>query len=169
MNIKKKQIIEEIKKYSNNSIFASIIEYKGTKSIDLKYLRQEFHKNNIIIKVVKNKLATIALKNTINEKLINNLNEQTLLIFSNEENNIGLPIKIINKYIKANNGNFKLKKICVYGKLVDNKDINHIINIPDKNTAIYNLIKTINKPITNFATLLKLPQLNLINLLKLKK
>lgn len=167
MNDKKKKIITEINKYSSEAIFTSIIEYKGTKSIDMKYLRKECHENNIIIKVVKNTLATIAFKNTINEKISNDFKNQVLIIFSN--NNISTPIKLINNYIKKNKGNLKIKKICLYGKLIENENIDFLINLPDRDTAIYNLISTIQAPIKNLLSLLNLPCFNLINLMKLKK
>ncbi len=153
MNEKKKNIVKDIKDFSNNAILAGIIEYKGSKSLEMKYLRQEFYKNNITLKVVKNTLAKIALKNTINENLINDLKEQNLLIFSKKH--ISLPIKIINNFVKKNKYSLKIKKICLDGKLVENKNINLLLNITNKNTAIYNLIITIKKPTINLLNLVE--------------
>lgn len=167
MNNKKTLVVLEIKKHSNESALAGIIEYKGTKSIDMKYLRKECYDNNIIIKVVKNTLANIAIKNTINEKLSNDLNDQILLIFSKTD--ISTPIKIINSYIKNNKANLKIKKLCLYGKLVEKENIDFIMNLPNKDIAIKNLMLSIQKPIKNLLNLLKIPHLNLINLMKLKK
>ena len=167
MNNNKNTIIKDIKKYSNEAILASVIEYKGTKSIDMKHIRQEFNKNNIIIKVAKNKLASIALKNTVNDKLIPDLNQQNLLIFSTE--NINLPLKLITNYIKNNKGNFKVKSICLYRNLINKEEINTIINLPNKETAMYNLIMVLKQPIKNIINLLQLPYINLVNLIKLKK
>ncbi|HFL8824434.1 MAG TPA: 50S ribosomal protein L10 [Candidatus Azoamicus sp. OHIO1] len=153
-NIKKKiDIVNDIHELSLKSISTTIVEFKKITSLEIKFLRKELFEKDIKIKVLKNTLTKRAISNTKNEILTKHINGQIFIIFSEKE--INLPIKILDKFIKKN-ANFKIKAICLYGEIYLENDIKKVINTPNKETAILNLISLLNKPLTNLNTVLNL-------------
>jgi len=160
---KKTNILKEITLLAKNSISTIIINYSNIKSLELKYFRKSLFDNKIKAKVLKNTLAKKAFQKTINEKLSKDITGQTLAIFS--DNDITSPIKIVNEFRNKYN-EIKIKSICIHGTLFSEKNINELINLPNKKNAIIKLNTYIKLPILNMINYLKQPNNKLHSLIK---
>ena len=164
-NLKKKaKIIEDINKLANNSILTAVINYSNIKSLEIKYIRCALNKNNIITKVIKNTLAKKAFYNTTSKELNKNITGKIITIFS--KNEVSTPIKILNNF-KDKYNNFKIKSICIHGKLFSEKNINELIKLPNKKQGIQKINMYIKIPIFNIIKNFKYPYIKLFILFKL--
>jgi large subunit ribosomal protein L10 len=144
---KKINLVSNFNLLISNSSTIVVLDFSKIKSIDLKILRQKLTYNNLQTKVIKNTLAKKALNNTIFENIKLHLVNQNMFVFSH--NDISLPVKILNDFIKTYS-NLKIKIISIYGKLFDKTEINEIINIPKKEYILVDVINKMNYPIINF-------------------
>lgn len=141
---KKINIVKQINNLSSNSISTAIVEYSKTTSLEIKHLRKALFEKKITAKVIKNTLIKKALINTNNYSLTPHVNGQILMIFSDSE--ISEHIKIV-KDFNTKNSNFKIKAVCIYGKVFIADDIQKIINLNSKETEIYNLMTYLKMPL----------------------
>lgn len=167
--VKKEKILEDINYLSKNSISTIIIDYSRIKSTEMKYIRKSFFENKIDIKVFKNTLLKKCFTNTKNEVLCDNLKGQTLVVFSKID--AILPLKIINDFIKDYE-EIKVKSICIYGNVFSKKNIDELINLPNKDTSLIKFKISMIMPLLKFNNSLKF-MLNkfcfLLNAIKNKK
>ncbi len=147
----------------SNSTLMAIIEYKGITSIEMKYLRKELNKNNIKIEIIKNSLTKKALEKTNNNQIIENINGQIFILYSEKE--INVPLKIMDTYNKKIKEKLKFKAIYLCGKLIKFKKLEEILNMPTKEESLLNIINIIKKPLLNLKYLIEQPYVKLLKTL----
>lgn len=164
-NLKKKiNIIKDVSILADNSVSIIIMDYSKLTSLEIKYIRQALFKKKINTKVLKNTLAKKIFQNTNNHLLNNYMTGQTMIIFSKTD--ISSPIKILNE-LKKNYTNIKIKSISIYNRIFSEKNIQEIIDLPNKDLALYRFITCLKLPLINFIKNLNYPCIKLVTLLKL--
>lgn len=153
----KKIIVKNILYDTKNAISLIVANYDKITSNIMNDLRGKAFEQNIKIKVIQNNLAKIAFKDTLLEKLSNNINGATILLFSNIE--IGSPAKLFKEFDKY----LKFKIIYVENKIFKINKLKEISQIPKRKKCIIKLNNTIKMPIIKLIKTIKNIPLKIIN------
>jgi large subunit ribosomal protein L10 len=161
--IKKEEIIKETQKLLSENLIVGVVTFTNVTSIELKEIRQDLKKKNIIIKVAKNTLVKKAFNDTDNKILIDKLVGQKLLVFGSDIRNLIQSLQIINK----NNNNFKFNYFCLYGRVYSEQNYYELSNLGTKEDLIIKFIFICKSPIIKFINSLKYPCMQIILLFKI--
>ena len=121
----KKATVDEINTKLDNSKILLLVDYQGMSVHDLNSLRQSLKDNGSDLKVYKNTLASLALKEK-GIKLDDYMTGPNAYIFSND---IIEPIKIVSEVAK-NNENLTIKAGYIDGEFASLETINEYASIP---------------------------------------
>ena len=151
------------KKLEKKSSIISLVSYAGIKSLDLKYLRQFFSKNNINIKVIKNSLARKVLKKIGYDVLVDNISGQVLVISGND---IFATILAIEQ-IKKNNDKFIVQNTSLNNSIVSSEFIKSLLSFGNKSNIFLKLALVLKSPLVKIRDTLNLPSFTFFELIKL--
>ena len=121
----KKATVDEINSKLDNSKILLLVDYQGMSVHDLNSLRRSLKDNGSDLKVYKNTLASLALKEK-GIKLDDYMTGPNAYIFSND---IIEPIKIVSEVAK-NNENLTIKAGYIDGEFASLETINEYASIP---------------------------------------
>lgn len=121
----KKNVVKEINTKLDNSKTLLLVDYQGTSVHDLNALRQSLKDTGSDLKVYKNTLASLALKDK-GIKLDDYMTGPNAYIFSSD---IIEPIKIVSEFAK-NNENLTIKAGYIDGEFASIETINEYASIP---------------------------------------
>ncbi|MEO0143467.1 MAG: 50S ribosomal protein L10 [candidate division WOR-3 bacterium] len=155
---KKREIIDVAKSLISNSKGFYVIDYKGWNVSEINSLRRKLKEQNARMKVIKNTLFNLALKELnldINEKL-----EGTNAFIFIQGDEIQ-PLKVLTEFIKeTNKGGLKLGYIN--GVKYNKEQLEVLSKLPSTNELRAKVIGTINAPIYNLVFGLKALLNNLV-------
>jgi large subunit ribosomal protein L10 len=127
-----------------------VCDYKGMTVPDLESVRAQAREDDNKVMVVKNTLASIALKNAGCDDLA--LTETNLIIWGETQ---VLPCKIADKAATTFKGKFSIKSGLLEGKAADIATINAMAKLPTRDELIGMLLNVWNAPVQNFTIGLK--------------
>ena len=162
----KKDVVKEISEIASTAQSAVAAEYRGLTVTELSALRSNARELGVYVKVVKNSLAKIAIKDTSFECMDPSLKGPLILAFSKED--LGSAAKLANDFKKYN----KLLKpvvVAVNGELVDVAKLSQIAALPNKDQAISMLMAVMKLPIEKFVRTLAAPNVKLVQTLSAYK
>ncbi len=162
----KKDVVKEVSEIASSAQSAVAAEYRGLTVHQLSALRNNARELGVYVKVIKNNLAKIAIKNTNFECMDSSLKGPLIYAFSKED--LGSAAKLVNDFIKDN----KLLKpivIAVNGELVDVDKLSQIAALPNKDQAISLLMAVMKLPIEKFVRTLSAPNVKLVQTLSAYK
>ncbi len=151
----KKKLVLNLKKQLNKSLSILVFNFNNLSSNNLNNLRKIINKNNSFIKVIKNNLLKLSVKDTKLKILIKFLSGPTIICYS--LNSISILSKILLPFI--NNETFILKHVFINKKLISlelNKKLSYFNN--KKKAVLYFIYY-----------LRKISILRLLNILKIVK
>jgi len=122
-----------------------ICDYKGMSVEKLEEVRNLARENNSEVKVVKNTLAAIALKNAGQEEVT--FVDTNLVIWGNDQIST---CKVADKAADDNKDFFAIKTGLLEGKVVDLTTINAMAKLPSRDELIGMLLNVWNAPVRNF-------------------
>ena len=148
---KKKEIVAELKNQLTTSKGAVFTSYnKLTVAMDTE-LRRELRKAGVTYHVVKNTMMNLAAKDAGLEELTSHLAGTTAFAFSKDD--AVAPAKVICDFIKKNKledaGILTIKAGLVEGKVINEKEVKALANLPSKEELIAKLLGSMNAPIAN--------------------
>lgn len=148
---KKRAVVAEIKEQLTTSKGAVLTSYKGlTVAMDTE-LRRELRKAGVTYHVVKNTMTRIAAKEAGLDELNEHLEGTTALAFSKED--AIAPAKVICDFMKKNKledpGILTVKVGLVEGKVISDKEVKALANLPSREELIAKLLGSMNAPIAN--------------------
>lgn len=122
-----------------------VCDYKGMTVEKLEAVRNLARENDAQVKVVKNTLAAIALKNAGQEAL--DFVNTNLVVWSNDQI---AACKVADKAAADNKEIFTIKTGLLEGKVVDLATINAMAKLPSRDELIGMLLNVWNAPVQNF-------------------
>ena len=141
----KEQLVAEMTADFKEAGAIIVCDYKGMTVPDLESVRAEAKAENNSVRVIKNTLASIALKNAGCDELA--LSETNLVIWGETQ---VLPCKIADKAATAFKEKFSIKTGLLEGKVADIETINAMAKLPTRDELIAMLLNVWNAPVQNF-------------------
>lgn len=138
---KKVEYLTEEFKSANGVVVA---DYKGLSVPQIEALRIDAKEQNVKVRVVKNTLANIALKNAGIDGI--ELKNTNILVWGEEQLNV---CKVAAKFAKDEAEKFVLKTGSLDGKISDVATIEALSKMPSRDELIGMLLSTWMAPVTN--------------------
>ncbi|TLD82727.1 50S ribosomal protein L10 [Helicobacter sp. MIT 11-5569] len=124
-----------------------VCDYKGLTVKELESLRASAREQNAKVQVIKNTLASIALKNSSIEGL--ELKENNIFVWSEDQISLA---KVVSKFSSSVGGKLAIKIGCLEGEVVDAKHIEAVSKLPSKEELIGMLLSVWTAPARYFVT-----------------
>ena len=122
-----------------------ICDYKGMTVEALEGVRALARENDVQVRVIKNTLAGIALKNANCEEM--ELVDTNIFIWGEDQI---ATCKVADKSAEANKDNFSIKSGVIESKVADITTINAMAKLPGRDELLGMLLNTWNGPVQNF-------------------
>ena len=151
--VQKKTLVTELKSHLDNMNIVLIGEYSGINVANINEFRTEAKSKNISVRVIKNKLFSIAIENTKFDHLKDNLSGQNIFIMSTDPVDAA---KLVSDFAN-NNENFNVKVGSYNNDLLDNSSITALSKMPSLDELRAGIISFINTPATRIAQIIKEP------------
>lgn len=162
----KAQEVENLKKQFSNSVVTILANYNGLSVSALTELRGKLREKSSSLKVVKNRLAKIALKDTSAEGLASHFVGTTAVVTS--ENDPAGPAKVLIDFAKDNE-KLQIKHGFLDGKQLDFNAIKALASLPSKEELIAKMLGSMQAPATNLVSVLVQIPRQLVNVLSAVK
>ena len=162
----KKDVVKEVSEIASSAQSAVAAEYRGLSVKELSELRNNARNLGVYVKVIKNSLAKIAIKDTNFECMDSSLKGPLIFAFSKED--LGSAAKLVNDFKKENNL-LKPIVVAVNGELVDVEKLSQIAALPTKDQAISMLMSVMKQPVEKFVRTLAAPNTKLVQTLSAYK
>ena len=148
----KAQFVESLKDKFNKANAAFVTEYRGMSVDQLYQLRKGVYEGKGELKVIKNRLAKIAVKDTPYAELAETFRGPVALAFSYED--AVAVAKAIDTAGKDKESTFSLKVGALEGKVVSKEEVAALAQLPDRQTLLAMFVGGISAPLQNFANVL---------------
>ncbi len=142
---KKEQLVAELTTAFSESNAIVVCDYKGSKCQELESVRRFAKENNTHVKVVKNTLATLALKNAGIDDL--QLKDTNLIVWGEDQI---ATCKVADKAATDLKNTFSIKTGALEGKVVDLATIMAMAKLPSRDELLGMLLNVWQAPIRNF-------------------
>jgi large subunit ribosomal protein L10 len=143
----KNELIGYLTEEFKNSNSIVVADYKGSTVFSLEKLRNQCREKGIKVKVVKNTLASIAMKNAGVEGL--ELKDTNIVAWGNDQLEI---TKILVKYAESNSDKFAVKYGFIEGEVASKEKIDALSKLPSKEELIGMLLSVWTAPARMFVT-----------------
>lgn len=141
------QIVEYLSAEFKNASALIVCDYKGLQVSHLEELRRTSKVANIKVQVIKNTLASIALKNAEQPDLA--LKDTNIFLWADDQ--IALS-KVVCKFADAHSEHFSLKTGLFDAEVVDTQHIISVSKLPSKEELIGMLLSVWTAPVRYFVT-----------------
>jgi len=162
----KKVVVQEIAEIASTAQSAVAAEYRGLTVQQLSSLRSNARELGVYVRVVKNNLVKIAIKDTSLECMDSSLKGPLIFAFSRDE--LGAAAKLVNDF-KKDNDLLKPVAMAVNGELIDVEKLSQIAALPNRDQAISMLMAVMKLPIEKFVRTLSAPNIKLVQTLSAYK
>jgi large subunit ribosomal protein L10 len=146
---KKQAQVAELVALFNSAKVAITAKYTGLSVQDVQDLRKVARENGVVIRVVKNRLVKVALKESRGYKDADNssLTDQLLYAFSSEDE--VAPAQVLAKFAKSH-GDLKLVSGFSEGNAMDTSTVTMLASLPSKDQLRGQLVSVIAAPLSQF-------------------
>ena len=148
----KQAIVEALAERIKNAEAGILVDYKGITVAEDTALRTELRKDEVEYTVVKNTLTRKALDKLGMSELDSILNGTTSLATGSKDPIA--PFRIISDYSKKLGDRFHIKAAFMEGKILNEKEIAEIAELPSKDALYSKVLGTMIAPITGLAVCL---------------
>jgi len=159
----KVQSIEALKERLGTASSAVLTEYRGLTVRQLSDLRKQLKAASAEYKVVKNRLARIAVKDSHFDPLARHLKGPIGLVIARED-----PVsvaKALQAFVRANPA-LTIKVGLVEGKVVQPAELKALADLPSKEALRAQLVGALQGPLSQLVSLLAAPQRELVQVLE---
>ena len=140
----KVQIVGEIEKGFKESEAILVCNYKGLSTKKLEELRENARQNDVKVQIIKNTLASIALKNAGKNGL--ELKDTNIYLWGADQLNVS---KVASKF-EDDNELFNIKSAFIDGEVADVAKVKALAKMPSRNELLAMLLQVWNAPLQNF-------------------
>lgn len=148
----KQAIVAELSERIKGAAAGVLVDYKGITVAEDTALRTELRKENVQYTVVKNTLTRKAFEQIGMDGFDAVLNGTTSL--ATADNDPIAPFRILNDYSKKLNDRFNIKAAFMEGKVLSEKEIAEMAELPSKDALYAKVLGTMIAPITGLAVCL---------------
>ncbi|HHD72774.1 MAG TPA: 50S ribosomal protein L10 [Epsilonproteobacteria bacterium] len=141
----KEQLVAEMTEAFTGTAAIVVCDYKGLTVGELESVRNAARENESHVKVVKNKLAEIALANAGQEAVT--FVDTNLVIWSDDQI---AACKVADKFATAYKEKFVIKSGLLEGKTVELATINAMAKLPGRDELLGMLLNVWKAPVQNF-------------------
>ncbi|HPE59553.1 MAG TPA: 50S ribosomal protein L10 [Thiolinea sp.] len=146
----KKQIVSEVSAVAASAHSAVAAEYRGLTVSQLTSLRKQAREGGVYLRVVKNNLAKLAVRDTDFECIQDGLVGPLLLAFSQEDP--GSAARLIKDFIKDKaNEKLEVKFVAAGGQMLPASELDRLSKMPTRDQALAMLAGTLRAPLDKFA------------------
>jgi len=121
-----------------------VCDFKGIDTKSLEVLRNSAKEKDVKVKIAKNTLASIAMKNSQIDGI--ELKDTNLFVWGEDQLEV---TKVVSKFAQTNK-TFKIRVGFVAGEIADATKIEALSKLPSRDELIGMLLQTWMAPITNF-------------------
>ncbi len=150
----KKAIVSEVAEVASSAHSVVIAEYRGLSVSEMTELRKQAREAGVYVRVVKNTLARIAVKNTEFECMQDALVGPLVLAFS--QDGPSAAARLIKDFSKDHK-KLVVTGVALGGKLLDASGLEAVSKLPTRDEAIASLMSTMKATITQFVRTLAEP------------
>ena len=140
----KVQIVGELEKGFKESEAILVCNYKGLSTKKLEELRENARQNDVKVQIIKNTLASIALKNAGKNGL--ELKDTNIYLWGADQLNVS---KVASKF-EDDNELFNIKSAFIDGEVADVAKVKALAKMPSRNELLAMLLQVWNAPLQNF-------------------
>ncbi len=144
---KKESIVAELSEEFKNSEAIVVCGYNGIKCQELEEVRALALENDVKVRVVKNTLARLAMKNAGIDEM--EFSQTNIFVWGKDQINT---CKVADKAAEKFKEKFVLKSGTLEGKVVDLDTINAMAKLPSRDELIGMLLSVWTAPARNFVT-----------------
>lgn len=145
---KKREQVAQLRELFDNSKITVVAKYTGLSVQGIQQLRATARQENVVIKVVKNRLVRVSLRESKSYKQADTslLSDQLLYAFSSEDE--VAPAQILAKFAKTNDA---IKLVAGYsdGQALDTAAVVMLASLPSKDQLRGQLVGVIAAPLTS--------------------
>ncbi len=139
----KKTVVAEVADIAQQAHSVVAAEYRGLTVSELTDLRVKARQSGVYLRVVRNTLARLALKDTEFECMSERLIGPLILGFSQREP--GSAARLMRDYSKGND-KLVIKLAAFGGQILESSDINVLANLPTREEALAQLLAVLMAP-----------------------
>ncbi len=163
---KKQALVAEVSQLISEAKAVATAEYTGISVQKMQELRKIARENNVTVKVVKNRLAKVAI--TQDERFkdadLSDFKGQLIYAFSSEDE--VAPAQILAKFAKENEQMSLVAGLAEDGTVQSTEMVNALSQLPTKDQLRGQLLSVFNAPMTQFVTVANGAQRGLAQVLK---
>ena len=142
----KTDVVSQVKEMINNASAVYLTDYTGINVADISAIRNNFRKEGVTYKVIKNTLFQRAINESGKyDKLADHLTGMTGYAFASD--NPVAPAKIIKKYFDETK-KLALKACYVEDQYYPSDKLNELATLPSKNELIASILGSIEAPVS---------------------
>lgn len=157
----KAEIVSEVKEIIENSSAVYLTDFSGITVSDITNIRNDFRKEGVKYRVIKNTLFNRAVSETGRySKLSDHLVGMTGYAFAGD--NPVAPAKIIKKYFDETQ-KLSLKACYIEDQFYDGAKLNELAMLPSKKEIIAGILSSINSPASGIAGAINAVMRDLVN------
>lgn len=148
----KKAVIEEVEEKLEKSQSTVIVEYRGLSVAEITELRNELRKENVELKVYKNKLVQRAISDKGFDELNESLTGPNALAFGHEDS--VAPARILAKFAKDHEA-LVIKAGIVEGKVLPQEEIMAVSKLPGRDGMYSMVLCCLKEPVAKVARVIQ--------------
>jgi len=157
----KTEVVSSVKEMIESASAIYLTDYSGINVEDINKIRNDFRKEKVKYKVIKNTLFKRALDEVGKyDKLADHLTGMTGFVFASE--NPVAPAKIIKKYFDENN-KLSLKACYIDQQYYEGDKLDMLAALPSKNDLIAGILGSIKSPASGIVGAISAVTRNLVN------
>jgi len=159
----KQAVVEQLREWIDQSKGMVFFSFEGLTSKDMQAMRAEMKRNGLTVKVVKNTLLELAVKEVglnVDESLFRGT---TALLFSSEDELA--PFKLFIEQVKKY-GVLQAKGGILEGRWISAKEVDAIAKLPGRQELYAQLVGVVSSPMRGLVTVLSGPYRNLVYVLQ---
>ena len=144
----KKAIVQEVAAVASSAMSAVLADYRGLTVAEMTELRQKARQTDVYLKVVRNTLARLAVKETQYACLQEVLVGPIVLMFAKSDP--GAAARLVRDFSKDHE-KLEVKALALDGKLLALEKLKDIAKLPTREEALALLMSVMIAPITKLA------------------
>ena len=157
----KEEVVQYLTEEFKNAAAIVDCDYKGMSVAELESLRRAAKEKGLRVRVVKNTLAMIALKNNGVEDFV--LKDTNVLVWGEDLVELA---KTVTDFAKEHKDNFKIKQGYFEGEVADAAKIEAYSKLPSKDELLGMLLSVWTAPLRNLLYVWNAPKQNFVTVLE---